>query len=42
MHPEEVCTLVVPVSEMEMCLKFLPVGTEGDALLDEGPDITIL
>jgi hypothetical protein len=25
-----------------LCLKFLEVGGKGDALLDEGPDVTIL
>jgi hypothetical protein len=42
MHPEEVRPLVVQVNEMGLCLKFLEVGSEGNTLLDEGPDITIL
>jgi len=42
MHPEEVRPLVVQVNQMGLCLKFLEVGAEGDALLDEGPNITIL
>jgi hypothetical protein len=42
MHPEEVRPLVVQVNEMGLCLKFLEVGGKGDALLDEGPDVTIL
>jgi hypothetical protein len=42
MHPEEVRPLVVQVNEMGLCLKFLEVGTEGNTLLDKGPDITIL
>jgi hypothetical protein len=42
MHPEEVRPLVVQVNEMGLCLKFLEVGGERDALLDKGPDITIL
>jgi hypothetical protein len=42
MHPEEVTPLVVQVNEMGLCLKFLEVGSEGDALLNKGPDITIL
>ena len=42
MHPEEVRPLVVEVNEMGLCLKFLEVRAEGDALLNEGPDITIL
>jgi hypothetical protein len=39
---EEVRALNVQVNEMGLCLKFLEVRTEGDALLDKGPDITTL
>jgi hypothetical protein len=42
MHPEEVTPLVVQVNEMGLCLKFLEVGSQRDALLNKGPDITIL
>jgi hypothetical protein len=42
MHPEEVTPLVVQVNEMGLCLKFLEEGSQGDALLDKTPNITIL
>jgi hypothetical protein len=41
-EPKKVCTFNVEVNQMGLCFKFLEVGGKGDALLDEGPDVTVL